>query len=153
MKTAAAPDLLARLALQVDSLQEGFDLLAHAGTVKDMARRLFQLLRGALTTVEAHFFLREREGGGWTTLFGKGTAGPELLSGLSPGPSFSAHAVDHASVKLVALQPLLDGCCLAVALGPKLVRRAPYTEQDQLTLQIFLQLFANAYQAFLLRRK
>ena len=140
-----------RLIVQIDSLQEGFDLLSRAPNVKDLGARLFRLLRGSLTTVEGHIYLRRRGENSWQILHGKGAVPEDDLQGVGDVREFSIDVRKNSDVPLLALQPLLDGSTLAVALGRKLASRSPYTEEDRISLRIFLQLFANAYQAYLHR--
>jgi phosphoserine phosphatase RsbU/P len=145
----SAASQFARLVIQIDSLQEGFDLLSRASTVKDMGARLFRLVRGSLTTVEGHILFRHHGEKSWQTLHGKGAPSQDDFHGIGDVGEFSIEVRKDHVHPLLALQPLLDGSCLAVALGRKLASRSPYTEQDRISLRILLQLFANAYQAYL----
>jgi serine phosphatase RsbU (regulator of sigma subunit) len=144
--------LAERLAVQIDALPEGFSLLSRSGSTREMARRLFQILRGSLTTLDGHVFLRPT-GGAWEHLHG-GTPAPESL--LPEAPPLTGCAVedpDHPPYRLRGIQLLPDGALAVVILGRKLSPRSPYTDPDRLTFRIYLQLFASAYQAFLGRRK
>jgi serine phosphatase RsbU (regulator of sigma subunit) len=142
-----------RLLVQIDSLQEGFDLLARAANMKDMAARLFRLLRGSLTTVEGHIFFRGHAAEAWQLLHGKGAAPDVGLGTIAAVRDFSLEERRHTDFPLLALLPLHDGSTLAVALGRKLTPHSRYTEEDAIALRILLQLFANAYQAYLHRLK
>lgn len=145
--------ILGRLAIHIDSLQEGFELLSQAPTVKEMSRRLFHVLRGNLTAVQGHIFFRPSGEPAWQKLYGRGTAGLDDIEAVGAVASFSVRTPTGGDLPLLALQPLLDGSSLAVFFGRRLARRSSYTEQDRISLRMFLQLFANAYQAYLQRRK
>jgi serine phosphatase RsbU (regulator of sigma subunit) len=140
-----------RLVLQIDSLQEGFDLLSRASTVREMGTRLFHLVRGSLTTVEGYVAFRPHGEEKWQVLHRKGT-GQEHEADL-PGrvDAFSLDIRKGRRFPLLALQPLPDGSTLALALGRKLAARSPYSQHDRIAVRILLQLFANAYQAYLQR--
>lgn len=142
-----------RLVVQIDSLQEGFDLLSRSPGVKEMGARLFRLLRGALTTVEGSVSFRPSGETRWQILHGRGAAPPDALEGVGVIREFSVDLRHDSDRPLRVFQPLADGSALAVELGRKLAPRSPYAEEDHLSLRIILQLFANAYQAYLHRLK
>ncbi len=56
------------------------------------------------------------------------------------------------STEMISTTKLSDGSFLSVILGGKL-GGIKYLDIDRVTLQIFVQLFNNAYYSFLLRRK
>lgn len=144
--------LIDRLSIQLESLQEGFGLLSRAGNLKELARQFFHLLRGNLTTVEGHIFLRGSSDSVWQKLHGKGAAGAEYLEDVPLGSAFAVHTLKDKDVRLIAIQPLMDKSYVAVLLGRKMVRSG-YSELDRITLHVLLQLFANAHQAMLHRQK
>ncbi len=143
---------LDRFSAVIDSLQEGFDLLSRAPGVKEMGGRLFRLIRGTLTTVDAVVALRPA-GGDWEILHGReGGRGAGLEDAGAPAEC-RLLARSGSPYPLLAVQPLMDGSTLAVALGRKLARGSPYGEEDRIALRIQLQLFATAYQALQQRRR
>jgi sigma-B regulation protein RsbU (phosphoserine phosphatase) len=140
-----------RLVLHIDSLQEGFELLSRATTVREMGTRLFQLVRGSLTTVEGCVAFRPHGENAWQILHRKGTVAEQDVSFPEEVNGFSLNVNKGRLLPVLALQPLLDGSSLALALGHKLAKRSPYTQHDRIALRILLQLFANAYQSHLHR--
>ncbi len=145
-------DLLDRLAIQIESLQEGFELLSKAPTTKDLARQFFHLLRGNLTVVEGHIFFKDHSSSGWQKLFGKGELDSAHLNDVPVEKTFALKPVKDASIAVIASQPLIDGSHTAVFLGRKL-DRSKYSEPDYIAFRMLLQLFANAYQSLLHRQK
>lgn len=141
-----------RLAVHIESLQEGFELLAKATTLKELARLFFHFLRGTLTSVDGHILFHPASGSEWQQLYGKGNIPPEALAVAGPVEKFTVRTFATKNASLLVIQPLIDRACVAVVLGRKL-NRAAYSELDLITLRVFLQLFANAYQMLLHRQK
>lgn len=146
----ASHTLVDRLSIQIDSLQEGFELLSRASNVKELARQFFHVLRGNLVTSDIHIYYKPKPHDSWQHLHGKGEDGSENL-GDAPA-AFVLKGFGGKMPKLAAAQPLVDKSCVGVLLGRKLDGSA-YSTPDKISLQIFLQLFANAYQAHLYQRK
>jgi phosphoserine phosphatase RsbU/P len=142
---------LDRLVVQIDSLQEGFDILSRAGTAKEMGSRLFRLLRGGIGTVEGCVALRRDAEGPWEILHGRGTPPAEILPGTAAVTEVVIEPCADPRFPLRAVQPLLDGSSLAVVLGRKLAAGERYSHEDRITLRILLQLFASAWLAFVQR--
>lgn len=144
--------LIDRLSIQLESMQEGFELLSRAGNTRELARQFFHLLRGNLTTVEGHIFFRGSNESAWQKLYGKGATGVEYLESVPLESAFAVHLLKDKEMRLIAIQPLMDKSYVAILLGRKLVRSG-YSELDRIILHVLLQLFANAYQAMLHRQK
>ncbi|MFN0158355.1 MAG: PP2C family protein-serine/threonine phosphatase [Bacteroidota bacterium] len=147
-----AEQILDRFAKQIESLQQGFEILARASTVKDLAQQFFHLLHGSLTTVEAHIFYRPAAATEWQCVYGKGEPPLDALNGIGVGSGCILKALEDKKHPLLVTQSLIDKSFVAVLLGPKLAGKA-YSDLDHISLRVFLQLFANAYQAMLHRQK
>lgn len=146
----ASQHLVDRLAIQIDSLQEGFELLSRATSLKDLAKQFFHLVRGNLVTTDITIYYKTTSDSSWEPLQGKGRGGATYL-GEAPA-EFMLKGFGGKHPRLAVAQPLVDKSCIGVVLGPKL-GGAAYSSLDKISLRIFLQLFAGAYQAHLQQRK
>ncbi len=147
-------DLVDRLAIQIESLQDGFELLSKAPNLKDLGKSFFHLLRGNVMAVEGFVFFKRAHESGWERLFGKGdiAAATECVSGVDVPEAFSFLHMKNTPFVVVAMQSLQDGSHVALVLGNKLDKSA-YSHLDRITVQMLIQLFANAYQSLLHRQK
>jgi serine phosphatase RsbU (regulator of sigma subunit) len=143
--------LVDRLSVQISSLQEGFELLTGGSNLKELARRFFHVLRGNFVTTEITVYHKASANERWQKLYGKGTENGEEYLGDAPA-QFVLKGYGGKNPKIAVAQPLIDGSCVGVIVGRKL-GGAAYSSLDKISLQIFLQLFATAYQAHLQQRK
>lgn len=145
------PPLVERLSVQIASLQEGFELLMRASNLKDLARQFLHILRGNFVTTDITIYYKPTAHDSWQKLYGKGShEGEEYLGGTPT--EFVLKGYGGKNPKLAVAQPLMDRSCVGVILGRKLGGGA-YSALDKISLQIFLQLFATAYQAYTQQRK
>ncbi|HXG37485.1 MAG TPA: PP2C family protein-serine/threonine phosphatase [Bacteroidota bacterium] len=142
--------LIDRLSLHIDSLQEGFELLSRATNLKELGRHFFHFLRGNLTTSEISIWYKPADGHPWELLYGKQVHPEDYLTDVVKTFELKSFGGRHPRVAVV--QPLADGSALGVVLGKRL-GGAAYSTLDKFALQIFLQLFATAYQSHLHLRK
>ncbi len=147
----ALPLLVERLSVQIASLQEGFELLTRASSQKELARRFFHILRGNFVTTDITIYYKTTASDPWQKLYGKATCEGEEYLGGTP-PEFVLKSYGGKNPKLAVAQPLMDGSCVGVILGHKL-GGAAHSALDKISLQIFLQVFATAYQALSQYRK
>ncbi len=150
MSITVQKNLVERLAVQIDSLAEGFELLTKSANLKDTARNFFLFLRGNLQSTDIYIYHKRHEAEPWQALHGKTENVTEYLDDAST--SFVLRSFGGKSPKLSALQPLPDKTYVGVVIGKKLDGSA-YTTLDKISLQIFMQLFATAHRANLQRRK
>jgi len=145
-------DFVGRLAIQIGSLQEGFEILSKASTLKDLARQFFHVVRGNFITANVGLFYKPGPDKGWQKLQGNG---PENFEQVSNAPSvrlFTLQLLEGSETKVRVVQPLIDRSYLGMLLGEKL-DRTEYSDLDKICLQIYSELFGNAYQALLHRQK
>jgi serine phosphatase RsbU (regulator of sigma subunit) len=143
-------NLVERLPVQIDSLQEGFELLTKSPSLKDTAHNLFLFLRGNLQTTDIHIFHKRHEKDLWQQLHGKAD---DLAAYLDEWcTTFVLRSFGGKIPKLSVIQPLVDKSNIGVVLGKKLDGSA-YSTLDKISLKIFMQLFANAHHANLQRKK
>ena len=143
-------DLVERLSSQISQLQDGFEKLAKASTLKDMARLFTGILQKSLPEVSASIFHLESAKRGWEKVFGEGRE--DSLATITPTAkdSFSFHHLDGEGRHLGVIQPLADKSFLGVTLAR--TSHDGYTDLDKISVHLCVQLFANAYQPFLQRR-
>lgn len=139
-----------RLSLHIDSLQEGFELLSRATNLKELGRHFFHFLRGNLTTSEISIWYKPADGRPWELLHGRHVPPEDYLTDVIK--TFALKSFGGRHPRIAVVQPLVDGSALGVVLGKRL-GGAAYSTLDKFALQIFLQLFATAYQSHLHRRK
>ncbi len=144
-------DLVGRLGVQIGSLQEGFELLAKAPNLKDLARQFFHILRGNFVTTRVALYHKADARAPWQKLQGNGTEGFQA-DPSPPADSFSIQFLDNPDIRVQIVQPLIDRSYLGILLGDKLDKTG-YSDLDRISLQIYAQLFDNAYQALLHRKK
>jgi serine phosphatase RsbU (regulator of sigma subunit) len=144
------PNFVERLTLQIESLQEGFDLLSKASTVKDLARQFSHVLRGNFGTNDIHIYHTSPPTNSWQRFYGKGKETSEYLP--DPTSVFSVKGFGGKEPRLAATQPLVDKSSIGVVMGKRLDGTG-YSALDRISVHVFLQLFANAYQAYLQRLK
>ncbi len=147
-------EVVDRLTIQIESLQDGFELLSKAPNLKELGKSFFHLLRGNVTAVDGFVLFRNARETAWERLFGKGdaTAALECVGGSEVSNAFSFHSLKDRPFAVVAVHSLHDGSHIALVLGRKL-DKSGYSRLDSLTVQMLIQLFANAYQSLLQRQK
>jgi sigma-B regulation protein RsbU (phosphoserine phosphatase) len=141
-----------KLSLQVDALQEGFDVLSNSNSLKNMAKQFAHLLMGNLLTTNIALFLRKTETSEWKELFNKNIDSEKALKKLNHIESDGLLVVTDSKYQISISLTLADKSNFSIWIGKKLNNTA-FSESDRLMIQIYLQLFNNAYQAYLSRQK
>lgn len=141
-------NILERLNLQVNSLQESFGILAKAKTLEEMATKFFHILRGNLLIVDASIFFRSNEQDNWRPLFVKNSEADVCISALNASNEFKIDYIDHTEFGICIHQPLIDKAHFGILIGHKL-DRSPFSEFDKISLQFYLQQLDSAYQFFI----
>jgi len=144
-------NIVDKLALQVDSFQEGFEILSESKSIKEMTKHFATLLRGNFLVTDVNLFYKKAIDSTWQMLYGKREKNIECLI-TNKSKRMQIEYDLNENVKACANLPLVDNSAFGITVGTKLDKTA-YTEFDKITLQIFLQLLDNAYQSFLNRQK
>ncbi len=144
-------DLVERLAVQVGSLQDGFELLSKATNLKDLSRQFFHLLRGNFLTAGVNIFYAPGPAESWQKLQGNGPPTFPPAPDAAPAQIFTLQFLGFQDAMVRIVQPLIDRSSLGILLAEKL-DKTEYSDLDRISLQIFSHLFDNAYQALLHRR-
>ncbi len=143
--------LTEKLSLQVESFQESFQMLSGSNSILAMSIAFEKIIRGNFFTTQTSVFHRDSEKSEWKSLVSKNEGHLKKITELdSPNGIRVFSNID--STELISIAKLNDSSAFAVVMGAKLGSEK-YTDIDKVTLQIFIQLFDNAYQSFLLRKK
>lgn len=145
------PVPLERLSRQICQLQDSFEVLAKAATLKEMARLFSALLQKEFTGMEVNLFHLPSGEKEWHVIFGEG-AGHFARGDHQPEREFDLTVLNEAERKMRVVQPLADASFLGMVLrNGKDARK--WDDDDTLSIRLFSHLFANAYQPLLRRRK
>ena len=147
----AQTNIVDKLALQVDSFHEGFEILSESKSIKEMAKQFATLLRGNFLVTDVNLFYKEVPDSSWQMMYGKSEKNIECLIS-SKSRRMQIEYELNEDVRACANLPLIDNSAFGITVGAKL-DKSEFTEFDKITLQIFLQLLDNAYQSFLSRQK
>lgn len=144
--------VLEKLAFQVKSFQEGFELLGKANSVKDLCKKFARILRGNLLTTDINLYFCPVSGADWQPMLIGKHKDDDCREYLPESTDHTIRYDNDSPFPIVAVLPMMSKSCFGVLIGPKL-DKSPYTHIDRISSQIFLQLLDNAYQAFLNQKK
>lgn len=144
-------NIVDKLALQVDSFQEGFQLLSESRTVNDMGKSFARLLQGNFLVSDVNIFYKKYIDEKWKLVHGKKDDNYSCLI-ESKNDKLQTYFDIKEDVKVCVILPLIDKSLFGITIGGKL-DNSDFSELDKITLQVFLQLLGNAYQSFLNRQK
>ena len=144
-------NIVDKLALQVDSFQEGFEILSESKSINEMAKQFATLLRGNFLVTDVNLFYKNKSDSTWEMMYGKKEKNKECLITNNSNRMQIEYDLNE-DVQACANLPLIDNSVFGITVGAKL-DKSDFTEFDKITLQIFLQLLDNAYQSFLNRQK
>ncbi len=143
--------LTEKLSLQVESFQESFEMLSSSNSISAMALGFQRIIRGSFFTTKAPVFLKDDKNSEWKSISSKDVSYLTKINELDYPVGIKVFANSDSS-ELISASKLNDGSAMAVVLGQRLSKEK-YSDFDKVTFQIFIQLFDNAYQSFLLRKK
>jgi len=144
-------DLLTeKLSLQVESFQESFEMLSNSNSLSEMSRAFEKIIRGNFLTTKTSIFHKDDEDSEWKSLVSRNDSDIDKVSDLEFPFGINVLANEDLN-ELISLSKMNDGSALAVVMGAKL-GGGLYSDIDKITLQMFVQLFDNAYKSYLLRK-
>ena len=143
--------LTGRLSIHLDSIQEGFEELSAQHSLEALAKQFALLLSGNFVTTDVNIYFRDNEQEKWQGIHIKKSSSKQVLDRLSIRDKFHVYEVDGA-YPLAFTLPVPEEAMFVVLLGAKL-NKIDYSDFEKLSLQMFAQLLANSYQAFLMHRK
>ena len=143
--------LVDKLSLQVNELQDSFEILSKTSTLEELGSQFSRILRGnfLVTNVEIFHKTVSKE---WTALTNGSTVDFNILANIQTEKKLDIRFNDGSNESAVISITLVDDSAMVIVLGKKL-DKSSFTEMDAVTLQIFMQMFDNAYQSLLTRRK
>lgn len=147
----AHSNIVDKLALQVDSFHEGFEILSESKSINEMAKQFASLIRGNFLVTDVNFFYKETSQSQWSLLYGKKEINSECMISNTSNRMKIKYDLNY-DVKVCVNLPLIDKSVFGITIGVKL-DKSDFTELDKITLQIFLQLLDNSYQSYLSRQK
>lgn len=143
--------LTGRLSIHLDSIQEGFEQLSKQHSIPALAKQFALILSGNFVTTDVNIFFRTKENSDWQHAFVKKAQSVAALQQLSFHNSFHLYESD-GNYPIAFSLPLPNDALFVVLLGQKL-NKQDYSDFEKLSLQMFAQLLANAYQAFTMHQK
>lgn len=144
-------NLVEKLALQVESFQEGFEILSKSFTFVEMVKNFLHLLRGNFIITEIYSFHKLTYDSKWYSLSTTKIPDPSYMSFLGESPNTAIQYYENEKIKVSLVLPLPDKSVLGILIGTKL-DKSDFTDFDKITLQILIQVFDSAYKAFLNQR-
>ncbi len=144
--------LVDKLNLQVKSFQEGFDVLSQSSNLNELARSFGHIIRGNLLTINVNVLHLTEKEGNWIPLYLHQKQSEEYSNHLEPDKLPKINSIEDEKLKLAVTVPLIDGTHFGLLIGSK-IDKTEFSAFDKISLQIFLQLLTNAYQAYLNHRK
>jgi len=142
--------LIEKLSYQVDSFQEGFEILSKSRTVEDLGKNFCHILRGSLMVSYVNLSFKSGEFGAFSAIYEQNKKVNPDLSIYGQEKTYTIHEVDEQSA-LIAILPRHDNSTFAIICGPKLdqEKNGGYLK---ISLQLFAQLLDNAYQSLIMRK-
>lgn len=145
-------NLVEKLSLQVESFQEGFEILCKSFSFTEMVKNFLHLMRGNFIITDISAYHKKQYDSEWNVIASNKNSDPSDTSFLNDSKSISVQYFEKEKYDVSILFPLSDGSFLGVLIGPKM-DRSGFTDFDKITLQILLQVFDSAHKTFLNQKK
>lgn len=145
-------NLVEKLSLQVESFQEGFEILCKSFSFDEMVQDFLHLMRGNFMISEIIAYHKKQFNSDWNAIASKKMLDPNDLSYFEESPNYSIQYFEKQKFDVSLVLPLSDKSYLGILIGPKM-DKSGFTEFDKITLQILLQVFDSAHRSFLNQKK
>ncbi|MBU1098198.1 MAG: PP2C family protein-serine/threonine phosphatase [Bacteroidetes bacterium] len=152
MASAELNLLVDKLNLQVKSFQEGFEVLSNSKNLTDLARNFSHILRGNLLSINVNIFYKEQSEKDWRALYLHNKEAIKFTYELKPENILKINFLTDNNYKVAITLPMINSSYFGLLIGQKIDKRE-YSSFDRVSIQIFLQLLDNAYQAYLNNKK
>lgn len=141
-----------KLAFQVESFQEGFDILSASPDFTSMVKTFVHILRGnfIIPGISAYHLFDGK--GEWITIAGDNAENDEFITRLSPGNTREIRTHNEGAVHVSAIHPL-SADSTVIFLFRRRLDGSDFGAMDMITLQILLQIFDSAYRSLLKQKK
>lgn len=144
--------MVEKLALQVESFREGFEILSKSGNFYEMTKNFSRILKTNFLLRDTYFLHKVSKNSDWENINPENKNGTVDLSYLIetdiPKIAYYENQKYNASIIL----PLSDSTLLGVLLGQKF-DGSTFSDFDKITLQMLLQVFDSAHKYFLNQKK
>lgn len=148
--SSAQTNIVEKLALQVDSFQEGFSILSESKNIEELGTQFARLLRGNFLVSDINIFYKEKSGN-WKLVFGNKEENYKCFT-ESNGDKLQLTYNFSEEVNICINLPLIDDSSFGLTIGNKL-DKSDFTDMDKISMQVFIQLLSNSYQSFVNRQK
>lgn len=142
--------LLEKLTFQVNSYQEGFEILSKSRTLEDMGKKFCHILRGSLLVSYVNLYIKSGKTGIFSAVFEQQKKTDTDLSVYECEKTYAIYELDNKG-SLLVIVPRHDNSSFAIVSGPSLDQEKT-GEYQKITLQLFSQLLDNAYQSLMMRK-
>ena len=144
--------LVEKLSLQVESFQEGFEILCKSFSFDEMVKNFLHIIRGNFIITEIYSFQKLKNDSAWKNISSKTVPDPSYLSYLHDIEKPIIQYYTNQKIEVSITLPLSDQTYLGILIGRKL-DKSKFTDFDKITLQILLQVFDSAHKSFLNQKK
>lgn len=145
-------NLVEKLALQVESFQEGFEILSKSFSLVEMVKNFLHIIRGNFIINEIYSFHKIKNLPNWNNISLKKIPDNTYLNFLKDSETPLIQYFLNQKIEVSITLPLADKSYLGILIGNKL-DKSPFNDFDKITLQILLQVFDSAYKSFLNHKK
>ena len=138
--------------MQVESFQEGFEVLSKSFSLVEMVKNFLHIIRGNFIVTEIYAFHKIKDIPNWKNISLQKIPDESYLTYLYDSNNPSIKYFENQQIEVSILLPLVDQSYLGILIGPKL-DKSRFTELDKITLQILIQVFDSAHKSFINQKK
>ncbi len=145
-------NLVEKLALQVESFQEGFEILSRSLTFVEMVKNFLHIIRGNFIVTEIYAFQKLTQDAKWVLISTKKPPDSSYLSYLDRHDNSPIQYFNDQKIEASVQHLLSDKSVLGILIGKKLDQTS-FSDLDKITMQILMQVFDSAYKSLLNQKK
>jgi len=145
-------NLVEKLSLQVESFQEGFEILGKSFSFVEMVNNFLHLMGGNFIITDISAYHKKQNDSEWNVVASLKNNSSDDISFLKDSRELTIKYFEKEKFDVSLTLPLSDKSLLGVLIGPKL-DKSGFSDLDKITLQILLQVFDSAHKSFLNQRK
>jgi serine phosphatase RsbU (regulator of sigma subunit) len=144
--------MVEKLALQVESFREGFEILSRSGNFYEMVKNFSRILKTNFLLKDIHFFHKKSGSADWENITTENKNGSVDLTFLEEKDIPTINYYENGKYNASVVLPLSDSTLLGIILGQKF-DGSTFSDFDKITLQMLLQVFDGAHKYFLNQKK
>jgi len=144
--------LVEKLSLQVESFQEGFEVLCKSFNFSEMAKNFLHLMAGNFIATDISAYNKKQNDSEWSLVAALKNNQFSDTSYLADSRELSIKYFENEKFDVSVTLPLSDNSLLGILIGSKL-DKSDFSAFDKITLQILLQVFDSAHKSFLNQKK